>query len=56
MIKLPTNMKNKIDNSDLVESKVVVDKISLSEILKAEINANFISFNLNNYYSRAPPK
>ena len=42
--------------SDSVESKVIFDRISLSEILKAEINANFISFNLNSYYSRAPPK
>ena len=42
--------------SDSVESNVIVEKVSLSEILKVEINENFISFNLNSYYSRAPPK
>ena len=42
--------------SDSVETQINVDKVSLSEILKDEINNNFISFNLNSYYSRAPPK
>jgi hypothetical protein len=42
--------------SDSVKSNVIVDKVSLSEILKVEINENFISFNLNSYHSRAPPK
>ena len=39
-----------------IETQINVDKVSLSEILKDEINNNFISFNLNSYYSRAPPK
>ena len=43
-------------DSDSVESNVIFDKVSLSEILKVDINENFISFNLNYYYSRAPPK
>ena len=42
--------------SDSIETQINVDKVSLSEILKDEINNNFISFNLNSYYSRAPPK
>ena len=42
--------------SDSVETQINVDKVSLLEILKDEINNNFISFNLNSYYSRAPPK
>ena len=43
-------------DSDSVESNVIVHKVSLSEILKVDINENFISFNLNSNYSRAPPK
>ena len=42
--------------SDSIETQINVDKVSLSEILKDEINNNFISSNLNSYYSRAPPK
>ena len=46
--------KNEV--SDPIETKIGIVKVSLSSILKDEINENFISFNLNNYYSRAPPK
>mgnify|MGYP000990444634 CR=1 FL=1 len=46
--------KNEV--SDPIETKIGIVKVSLSTILKVEINENFISFNLNNYYSRAPPK
>ena len=46
--------KNEV--SDPIKSTVGIVKVSLSTILKVEINENFISFNLNNYYSRAPPK
>ena len=46
--------KNKV--SGPIKSTVGIVKVSLSTILKVEINENFISFNLNNYYSRAPPK
>ena len=46
--------KNEV--SGLIKSTVDIVKVSLSTILKVEINENFISFNLNNYYSRAPPK
>ena len=42
--------------SDSVVSNIIFDKVSVSEILKVDINENFISFNLNSYYSRAPPK
>ena len=46
--------KNEV--SGPIKSTVDIVKVSLSTILKVEINENFISFNLNNYYSRAPPK
>ena len=46
--------KNEV--SGPIKSTVDIVKVSLSTILKVEINENFISFNLNKYYSRAPPK
>ena len=39
-----------------IESNVDLVKIFLSTALQVEINENFISFNFNNYFSRAPPK
>ena len=45
--------KNEVSGS--IQSKVGIATISLSKILKIEINKNFISFNLKNFYSRAPP-
>ena len=38
------------------QSNVDLVKIFLSTTLPVEINENFISFNFNNYFSRAPPK
>jgi hypothetical protein len=46
--------KNEVPGT--IRTNLGIDKVSLSEILKVEINENFISFNHNSYYSRAPPK
>ncbi len=45
--------KNEVTGS--IQSKVGIATVSLSTILKTEINKDFISSNLKNFYSRAPP-
>jgi len=46
--------ENEID--DVIKSKVLLEKIALLNNYKVEIANNFISRELKNFFSRAPPK